>query len=152
ERDPRMRGKSDYVQLASWYAREGTNHARIAAIDPMADFVELDVRQTQPNVWHARLVLPREIVEADVRLSGPRKKMNRPVPGFTTVPFTGDSAAYFNVFTYFGHHEQAAEGDWRAHGSGIFTRALAIPGESDALGTLFENGWQSRFALFKFAP
>jgi hypothetical protein len=94
----------------------------------MAQFVELDVRQTPPRQWHIRMVLPKETVEAEVRLRGQRSKMNRPEPGFSTVPFTGNRAAYFTVFTYFGHYQQAARGEWRAQGSGTFTKSFAIPG------------------------
>lgn len=151
QRDARMRGKSDYVQLASWYAREGTDRTRIATTDPMAQFVELDVRQTQLGQWHLRIVLPKETVEAEVRLSGQRSKMNRPQPGFSTVPFTVNRAAYFTVYTYFGHYHQAAKGEWRAQGSGTFTKSFTIPGEGLAFETVFEDGWQSRFGLYKFA-
>jgi hypothetical protein len=151
QRDVRMRGNSDYVQLASWYAREGTDRTRILAADPMAQFVELDMRQTQPGQWHIRMVLPKETVEAEVRLSGQRSKMNRPQPGFSTVPDTGNRAAYFTVFTYFGHYYQAAGGEWHASGSGVFTKAFAISGEGLAFETGVEDGWQSRSGLYKFA-
>ena len=151
QRDARMRGKSDYVQLASWYAREGTDHARITTTDPMAQFVDVDVRQTQPGQWHIRMVLPNETVEAEVRLRGQRSKMNRPDPGFSTVPFTGNRAAYFTVYTYFGHYQQATRGEWRAQGSGTFTQAFAIPGEGLAFEGGLEDGWQARSGLYKFA-
>jgi hemolysin activation/secretion protein len=98
-----------------------------------------------------RMVLPGETVEAEVRLTGQRLKMNLPQPGFSTVPFTGDSAAYFTVYTYFGHYHQDATGHWRAQGSGTFTNALSIPGESNAFKTNFEDGWQARSGLYKFA-
>jgi len=97
------------------------------------------------------MVLPTETVEGEVRLSGAPTKMNRPQPGYNTVPFTGDSAAYFMVFTYFGHQHQPAKGEWRAQGSGIFTNVLTKPGEDLAFGTVFENGWQARFGLYQFA-
>ena len=117
----------------------------------MAQFVEyLDVKPTQPNFWHLRIVLPTETVEGDVHLSGTRTSMNRPEPGYSTLPFAGDHAAYFLVITYFGHRQQPASGEWRAHGSGTFTDTLTNVGDNLTLGTSFEDRWQARSGLYKF--
>ena len=94
-RDSRILGKANWLQLASWYARN-TDRPRITATDPMAQFVDLDVTQTPTNQWSLRLALSDEVVTAKVRGSGERKKRNAPQPGFMTVPFTGDSAALFH--------------------------------------------------------
>lgn len=71
-------------------------------------------------------------------------------PGFMTVPFTGGSADLFTVFTYFGHHHQAASGTWRASGRGVFHTAFGLPGESSAFGTFYQNGWQAKSGLYRF--
>jgi len=144
-----MKGEVHYVQLASWYAREGAARARILAWDPMAQFVDLDIREADPNVWRMRISLPRETIEGEVRLSGQRTPMNTPAPAFITLPFTGAHAAYFQVFTYFGHHERPATGVWRAQGSGALTSSIGTPGTSLVFGTVFEDGWQTRAALYK---
>lgn len=149
KRDPRMLGKTNWLQLGSWYARD-TDRGRITATDPMAQFVDVEMAKTLTNEWSMRLVLADEVVTAKVRGSGERKKRNAPQPGFMTVPFTGSSASVFTVFTYFGHHHQAAEGLWQANGSGVFSRALAIPGEARAFATFFQDGWQARAALYRF--
>jgi hypothetical protein len=47
------------------------------------------------------------------------------------------------------HHEQPAKGQWRAKGTGVFSDALAKSGENLTLGTDFEDGWQSRYGLYK---
>lgn len=105
----------------------------------MAQFVDFDVRQTQPGQWHIRIVLPKETVEAEVRLQGQRSKMNRPQPGLAPCLSAGNGAAYFGVYTYFGRYRQAVRGEWRAHGSGTFTKAFTIPGE----GLAFEAAWKT---------
>ncbi len=150
-RDARMLGKVEWVQLASWYAR-GTDHTRIIATDPMAQFVELHVRQTEIDHWHLRLVLANEVVTAEVRVSGEREKRNAPQPGFMTVPFTGDSASLFTVFTYFGHHHRQAEGTWEAKGSGVFSDALRISDKANTFETFFQEGWQARSGLYEVGP
>ena len=150
ERDVRMLGKTEWVQLASWYAR-GTDHARIIATDPMAQFVELDVTQAARDQWRMRMVLANEVVTATVRVSGERKKRNAPQPGFMTVPFTGDSARFFTVFTYFGHHHRQVEGAWEAKGTGVFSDALTTPDETNALQMFFQEGWQARGGLYEFS-
>jgi hypothetical protein len=147
-RDSRMRGDTDYVQLAMWFAQEGNDPARIVKGEPMAQFVDLAVRQIQPTRWQLRLVLPTETVEAEVRLEGKRTTMNRPTPGYVTLPHSDDYADYFTVFTFFGHHHQPAKGQWRAHGTGVFSDVLAKSGESLTLGTVFEDGWQARYGLY----
>lgn len=148
--DPRMQGKSEWVQLASWYADEGSDRARIAKTDPMAEFVRIEVAETKPGAWHARLELAGETVEASIVVSGEPKRRKAPEPGFMTVPFTGKSARYFTVFTYFGHHHQTAEGVWTAIGDGALSNAFRIPGEAAAFGTLFQSRWQARAALYEF--
>jgi len=56
------------------------------------------------------------------------------------------------VFTYFGHHHQGATGSWQATGAGVFSSALALPGEAQVFGTFFQDGWQARSGLYRFAP
>ena len=148
-RDPRMQGKVDWLQLASWYAREVTDRERIVASDPMAQFVDLQVTQAGPDLWRMRLALADEVIEGEVRGSGLRKKRNAPEPGFMTVPFTGDSAGSFWVITYFGHHHQSAQGRWQVKGSGVFSDALQIPGESSVFKTSFQDGWSALSGHYK---
>jgi hypothetical protein len=150
-RDARMKGEVASVQLASWYARQQAARARILALDPMAQFVDLDIREADPNLWRVRISLTRQTIEGEVRLSGQRTPMNRPAPAFTTLPFTGAHAAYFQVFTYFGHHNQPAAGVWRAQGSGPLTTGIGTPDANLIVGTVFEDGWQTRAALYKLA-
>lgn len=149
--DPRMQGKSEWVQLASWYADKGTDRALIRRTDPMAEFVPITVAETKPGVWRARLEHAGEAVEAAVEVSGePRKRKSRE-PGFMTVPSSGEHARYFTVFSYFGHHHQEANGTWTASGGGVFTNAFRIPGEAAAFGTYFQSRWQARAALYEIA-
>ena len=148
KRDARMLGKTQWLQLASWYA-PATDRARIVGTDPMAQFVELEMNQIGPNQWKLRLVLANEVVTAEVRGDGQRKKRNAPQPGFMTVPFTGEGAAFFSVYTYFGHHHQDAKGSWRAAGSGVFSGAFALRDEAQVFGTFFQDGWQARGGLYR---
>lgn len=145
--DPRKKGSQQWLQLASWYSDKGTDQARIRAIDPMAQFVDVVVSQVEPQHWRLRLPLGSGMVEADVRTDGKRIRRKKPEPGFMTVPFTGDSTYLFTVFTYFGHHHQAAEGTWRATGAGPFSTSFEI--EPAAFPTFFQDGWQARFGLYE---
>lgn len=149
-RDPRMLGKVQWVQLASWYSRNVRDQARIVASDPTAEFVELQMDLIGPNRWAMQLALPTERVMADVTGSGQRAPRKAPQPGFMSVVLSGSSADRFQVFTYFGHHNQDAHGAWRAEGTGLFSSALGIPGEQAALGTYMQDGWQARFGLYAF--
>lgn len=150
QRDSSMKGRTEWVQLASWYARAGTDSVRIRATDPMAQFADLEVVETGPNAWRMALALPGERIEAEVKGDGDRKPRKSAQPGFMTVPFTGQSADRFTVFTYLGHHHQDASGDWRARGKGVFTESFAIPGEAKVFGTFYQDGWQARSALYPF--
>lgn len=148
--DPRMQGKLEWLQLGSWYSNKRTDRARILATDPMAEFVDVRVQRRGPNAWRVRLPLATEVVQAEVRGNGERKKRKATGPGFMTVPFTGTSADRFTVFTYFGHHHQAASGTWQARGRGVFTAAFGLPGEASAFGTFYQDGWQARSGLYRF--
>ncbi len=149
-RDPRMQGPVEWLQLASWYPRGVADRARIVATDPMAQFVDLEVTQPEPGVWRMRLALEGEFVEAEVRPKGPRVARKAAGPRFMSVPLSGDSAHQFNIFTFFGHHHQAADGAWRARGAGAFVDALHIPGEATAFKTHFQDGWSARSGLYRF--
>lgn len=148
-RDARMQGKLEWVQLSSWYPKAASDHARIVATDPMAQFVEIEVVAAAANHWRARLVLPNETIEAEIQGSGERKARKSSGPGFMSVPFSGTSAGSFWVITYFGHHHQSATGRWRARGNGVFADAFSIAGESDAFGTLFQDGWTALSGVYK---
>jgi hypothetical protein len=149
-RDPRMLGKVQWVQLASWYQRDVLDRARVLASDPMAEFVDIQMGRVGPNRWSMQLALPTERLTADVTGSGQRIPRKAPQPGFMSVAMSGKSADRFQVFTYFGHHHQESRGEWRAAGTGRFSSALAIPGEQAALGTYMQDGWQARFGLYRF--
>lgn len=148
-RDPRMQGKVDWLQLASWYPRDVVGRERILATDPTAQFVDLEVKETEQGLWHMHLALPNESIEAEVRGNGKRVRRNSPEPGFMTVPFAGESAGSFWIITYFGHHHQSAQGQWRATGSGVFSEAWQIPGEASAFGTIFQDGWSALSGLYR---
>jgi hypothetical protein len=148
-RDSRMQGKVEWVQLASWYSEDITDRARVIASDPMAQFVELSVTQSEPGLWHLRMALAHEVIEAQVRGSGARKPRKSPQPGFMSVPFTGKSAGSFWVTTYFGHYHQPATGEWHATGSGVFNNALSIPGESAVFKTIFQDGWSALSGVYR---
>jgi hypothetical protein len=94
--------------------------------------------------------LPTERVTADVTGDGKRIPRKAPQPGFMSVVLSGASADRFQVFTYFGHHHQESHGAWRADGTGLFSSALALPGEHTALSTYMQDGWQARFGLYTF--
>lgn len=148
-RDPRMQGKVEWLQLASWYARSMGSHEKILATDPTAQFVDLEATETEPNVWRLRLALANEVVEADVRGSGQRTKRRSPEPGVMSVPFAGEGAGSFWVITYFGHHHQTADGNWTAKGGGVFSDALGIPEEASVFGTVFQDGWSALSGLYR---
>ncbi|NMD08004.1 MAG: hypothetical protein GYA66_08505 [Phyllobacteriaceae bacterium] len=148
-RDPRMRGKVDWLQLASWYPRDIVHRENILATDPTAQFVDLEVKQTEPGHWSMRLTLPNESIEAEVRGSGQREKRNAPEPGYMAVPFAGKDSGSFWVITYFGHHHQSAQGQWHARGSGAFSDALQIPGEALVFETFFQDGWSALSGLYR---
>lgn len=147
-RDARMQGKVEWVQLASWYPKSAPDQSRIVATDPMAAFVELDVTSSGDK-WRVRLALPTETIEADVQVSGERKPRKGSGPGYMSVPFSGTSADSFWVITFHGHHHQAAKGQWRASGNGLFSSAFGIPDESAAFGTLFQNGWTALSGVYR---
>ncbi|MDX2217455.1 MAG: hypothetical protein SF172_00330 [Burkholderiales bacterium] len=148
-RDARMQGKVEWVQLASWYPNSASDRARIMATDPMAQFVEIHVAATAANTWRMRLVLSNETIEAEAKGRGDRKPRKSSGPGFMSVPFSGASAGSFWVITYFGHHHQSATGQWRASGNGVFADAFSIAGESEAFGTLFQDGWTALSGVYK---
>jgi hypothetical protein len=147
-RDPRMQGKVDWLQLASWYSTDITDRARTLATDPMAEFVDLSVTQSEPGLWRLRMELANEVIHAQVRSSGPSKPRNAPQPGFMSVPLAGDGAGSFWVITYFGHHHRRADGDWHARGTGVFSSAMGIPDESEAFTTYFQEGWSALSGLY----
>lgn len=148
--DPRMQGKSEWLQLASWYADMDVDRRGITKSDPMAEFVPIEVEETKPGTWRVRLKPANETLDATIIVTGEPQKRKSPQPGFMTVPSTGESARYFTVFTYFGHHHQTAEGTWTASGGGKFSRALDVPGEAAAFGTFFQSRWHARAALYEF--
>lgn len=148
--DARMQGRTEWLQLGSWYSSRDTDRARIRATDPMAEFVDVRVRRVGPNAWRMRLPLAHEVVQAEVRGTGERKSRKQTGPGFMTVPFTGASADRFTVFTYFGHRHQPASGTWRAKGRGVFTTAFGVRGEADAFATFYQDGWQALSGLYRF--
>jgi hypothetical protein len=148
-RDSRMRGKVDWVQLASWYSQDITQRARVVATDPMAQFVDLTMTQAEPGLWHLRMAVANEVIEAEVRASGDRKRSKAPQPGFMSVPFTGKNAESFWVTTYFGHFHQPATGEWQVVGSGALNKALSIPGAAAVFKTHFQAGWSARSGLYK---
>lgn len=74
----------------------------------------------EPQHWRMHLALANEVIDVEVRGSGVRKARNAPQPGFMSVAFCCKAADQFWLITYFGHHHQAATGDWRAKGSGVY--------------------------------
>jgi hypothetical protein len=148
--DENMRGPVEWLQLASWYSNDITEKSRILAYDPMAQFTDVEVSSVAPMVWRLRLRLPTETISAEVRTSGPRIKRDAPEPGFVSLPLSGDSAAYFSVFTYYGHHRRNAEGQWHAEGSGTFSDGVRLSAKDSVFGSLFQDGWQTRAGLYRF--
>lgn len=147
-----MRGKTAWVQLRSWYPSAITNRTAVLQTDPMAEFSDIQVEQVQPNRWRVRLVLPSETVTADVSTSGLPVPSRAEQPGFMSVPMSGRAADYFSVFTYFGHHHQAARGEWKATGTGVFGEAFSIENEATVFNTVFQAGWKARAGLYRFSP
>jgi hypothetical protein len=150
-RHPNMRGKTTWLQLASWYPSGTRSQSAVLKTDPMAEFVDLAVERLEPNRWHLRLALPTEIVTAEITGSGSRVPSRAAQPGYMSVPMSGRAADYFSVFTYYGHHHRAAQGTWRASGAGVFSDAFSITGEAAAFGTVFQDGWSSQAGLYRFS-
>jgi hypothetical protein len=148
-RDSRMQGKAQWLQLASWYSRDIKERAQVLATDPMAQFTDIRITEVEPRVWHLRLVLTDEVIEGEVRCSGELTKRRPSEEKFMSVPFSGDSAEFFWVFSYFGHHHQPANGKWQSKGSGVFSAAFQIPDEAGTFGTAFQKGWSALSGLYK---
>lgn len=146
-----MRGKTTWVQLGSWYPSALGSQSSVVRTDPMAEFTDLRVEQIDSSRWRVRLALPGETVTAEVKSSGPLTPSRAAQPGYMSVPMSGRAADYFSVFTYFGHHHQAAQGEWRATGAGVFSDAFSIDGEAEVFGTVFQAGWRSRSGLYRFS-
>ena len=149
-RDPRMLGKVEWVQLASWYSTDVLDRNLVLASDPTAEFVDLQMSLTGPNAWSMRLSLPTERVTAEVTGNGQRIPRKAPQPGYMSVALSGPGADRFQVFTYFGHHHQDARGTWRAEGTGLFAEAFAIEGPEPVLGTYMQDGWQALNGVYRF--
>lgn len=145
-----MRGKTGWVQLGSWYSSRIESRSSILRADPMAEFVDVEVEQVEPNRWHLRLALPGETVTAEVIGSGRRVPSRAEQPGYMSVPMSGRAAGYFSVFTYFGHHHQSTQAAWRASGAGVFSDAFAVTGDAGHLRTVFQDGWSARAGLYEF--
>lgn len=146
-----MRGNTAWVQLRSWYPTAITKRTMVLATDPMAEFCDIQVEQLPSNRWRVRLALPGETITAEVSTSGRPVSSRAEQPGFMSVPMSGRAADYFWVFTYFGHHHQAAEGEWRATGTGVFSEAFSIDEEASVFGTIFQAGWKARAGLYRFS-
>jgi hypothetical protein len=146
-----MRGKTEWVQLGSWYSSAIKSQSALLRTDPMAEFTDVQVEQSDANRWHIRLVLPKETVTAEVSSSGRLAPSRAQQPGYMSVPMSGRATDYFSVYTYFGHHHQAARGEWRATGTGVFSEAFSIEGEAGAFRTIFQAGWRSRSGLYRFS-
>jgi hypothetical protein len=146
-----MRGKAEWVQLGSWYSSAIKNPSAVQRTDPMAEFTDVQVELADANRWHIRLALPSETVTAEVSGSGRLEPSRAQQPGYMSVPMSGRAADYFSVFTYFGHHHQAAGADWRATGTGVFSEAFSIEGEAGVFRTVFQAGWKSRSGLYRFS-
>jgi len=145
--DARMRGKVQWVQLASWYPHDVADQARILATDPTAEFTDLRVEEITPDTWRVHLALPEEIIDADIRCTG-EPVPRRSTENFMSVPMAGKGSGYFWVITYFGHHHRPAQGEWRSQGKGVFSAAWAIPGEAGSFGTLFQSRWSALSGLY----
>jgi len=151
-RDARMQGKSQWLQLASWYSQDTGDRAKVLATDPMAQFVEIQVAEVEPRVWRLHLRLSDEVIDAEVRCSGEPTKRRASGKNFMSVPMAGAGAGYFWVITYFGHHHQPAQGEWHSKGTGVFCAALQIPNESGTFGTVFQSGWSALSGLYGGKP
>lgn len=147
-RDETMRGKVEWLQLASWYSRDLTDRAKVLATDPTAEFTELRVEEIETGVWHLRLVLPGEVIEARVRGSGELAKRPASADNFMSVPMAGKGAGHFWVITYFGHQHQPVRGEWQSRGHGVFSSAWQIPGEAEVFGTIFQSSWSALSGLY----
>jgi len=147
-RDATMRGKVEWLQLASWYSRDLTDQAKVLATDPTAEFTELGVEETEAGVWRLRLVLPDEVIEARVHCSGELTKRPASAENFMSVPMAGKGVGHFWVITYFGHQHRPARGEWQSRGSGLFSSAWQIPGEADVFRTGFQSSWSALSGLY----
>jgi hypothetical protein len=146
-----MRGKTEWVQLGSWFSSTIKSQSEVLRTDPMAEFIDVQVEQADANRWRIRLALPNETVTAEVRTSGRLEPSRAQQPGYMSVPMSGRAADYFSVFTYFGHYHQAARGEWRATGTGFFSEAFSIEGEAEVFHTVFQAGWRARSGLYRFS-
>ncbi len=147
--DPRMRGSRGFVQLRSWYAREGVDRARILAADPQAEFVDLSVVPIDPQHWSVALAIGDTAIRGDVRGRGERRAIPRSGPAAMTVRSGRPKAAFFTVFVYFGHHERPASASWQAEGGSPLARALGDRERWLGLEPVFQDGWQARSGLYR---
>lgn len=147
--DPRMRGSRGFVQLRSWYAREGVDRARVLATDPQAEFVDLSVVPIDPQHWSVALAIGDTAIRGDVRGRGERRAIPRSGPAAMTVRSGRPKAAFFTVFVYFGHHERPASAKWRAEGESPLARALRDRERWLGLEPVLQDGWQARSGLYR---
>jgi hypothetical protein len=151
-RDDRLRGDVSQVQLASWYSRSGVDRALIAAIDPMADFVDVQVSAIGAGHWRVLLGLANGKVEGDIHGRGDRQFQEpSPEPSYMTVLFSGPQFDYFTVYTYFGHYIESTTSDWRSSGTAEVALAAARTGPEFGLSTVIQDGWQARSGLYRSA-
>lgn len=146
-----MRGKATWMQLGSWYSTGTQDRLAVLRTDPMAEFVDIDIDQAEPDRWRLRLVLPGEVITAEVSSTGRRVPSHAAQPGYLSVPMSGSASDRFSVYTYFGHHSRSAQGTWRAAGNGVFSDALSIAGENAVFATTFQEGWTSRSGLYRYS-
>ena len=147
--DKRARGDMTWIQLASWYPRSGINRAKILAIDPQAEFTSLKMVSTEARVWQIRLKMRQAEIKGSFRVHGDRKEMTYPLPQFSTVPLKTAETTYFSVFTYFGHHSQDLEGEWRAKGRHALARAIADSDRSSLTHAQSQDGWRAHAGIYK---
>lgn len=147
--DARMRGERDYVQLRSWYAREGIDRARVLAADPQAEFVDLSVIPIDPRRWSVALAIGRTEIRGEVRGRAERKPMPRSGPAAMTVRSGRPKAAFFTVFVRFGPHGRRATASWRAQGESPLARALADRERLLGLEPLYLEDWEARSGLYR---
>jgi hypothetical protein len=101
------------------------------------------------DAWTASVETAEGRVAARLMPTGARRPVEYATPAYITVPWI-DAAhgEYFNVITYMGHHEQAADGEWTATGDALWARLFA-GGPAARHRSMVQDGVSANLALYR---
>lgn len=145
--DARFRGtRVRRAQLLFFYDREHVDRRLAVTATPGAAFARI-IMDRRGEAWSLRLEAEESFVTAELSASGPRRRLDYPLPGYETIVLGGAARGLFTVVTFAGHHEREAEGRWRAAGAAPWARIFK---QGTSRGNFIQDGWIARSALYRF--